>query len=264
MKITKFIMLISSAIFFILAGLCFFEALFVEIDAYDFAVIYASLNPAKVFILTSVIILSWYIVLYKRKNGIFDVEKVFALFVALLFVSFGYSYFTRTNGNEVVMEKAVGTNSEFAYELNKKYLPYYVFSAEETAEYEIFKGKAKSTTMVYVDSDILNPDGNMQYEAEFLKTNSPIIYYKYLLSKTVLDETSIAVNGKEEQLVLEGKELKLYSYGNSYAVCISENKKVFYVTLSNVKDISIEDFARTVIEQFELMEETVKKGRLLE
>ena len=85
-----------------------------------------------------------------------------------------------------------------------------------------------------------------------------------MLSKTVLDETSIAVNGEEEQLVLEGKELKVYSYGNSYAVCISENKKVFYVTLSNVKDISIEDFVRTVIEQFELMEETVKKGRLLE
>ena len=257
-------MLISMSIFDLLAVICFLEALTFDIDAYDFASIYSALNPAKIFFITSLIILVWYKMLYKKAKENFDVERIFSFFVALLFATFGSAYFVRTNGNEVLTEKAVGGDSEFAYELTKIYLPYYVFNKEEPQYYEVFKGDAKSTSMVYVDSEINNDNGNMQYEAEFLKTKNPLIYYKFLLSRVAFDDTSIAVNGKEQTVVLNETEVKVYTEGKNYASCIKEHKNVFYVTLSNVKDITTEDFARVVVEQYNLMKETIKQDKLLE
>lgn len=263
MKITKYTMLVSSVLFLVLAAICFFESLFVDIDAYDFAAIFASLRPARIFLATSVIIFVWFIFLYKKLNQNFNVEKVFALFVALLFVSFGYSYYARTNGNNVAMQTAHSYDYKI-FELNKNYLPFYVYSEDEKADYEIFKGDAKGTTMVYVASEILSENGNMQYEAEFLNTNNLILYYKYLLSKTMFEDTPITIGRLKDTFILEDKEIEVFTYENSYAICIAERNKVFYVTLSNVKNISTEEFAQKVVEQLKVMNETIEKDRLLE
>ena len=265
MKTFKIATIMSGAIFFIISTICFISTIGYDIDAYDFGNIYKALNPAKVFLLFSVINFVWILVLHNRNSHNANVEKLFLALIVIIYACFGVAYLSSTNSNnDVLFERAV--NSELGYELHKKYLPYYDEYSdlpEEKGEYEIYRGESNGTVMIYVDSNIINSQGYMDYEAEYLETKNMLIYYKYLLSKKNDAGEHSALNGTHSTYNIDGLELELYQKGTDYVVLVKNKGEIFYVTLTNAIDILPEEFATQCAEQICLMKETVENGSLL-
>lgn len=263
MKTFKNTVIVSGVIFFFLSVLCFISTISYDIDAYDFGNIYKVLNPAKVFLLFTVIIFIGILVIKYRSNNNINIEKWFAVLIVIIYACFGCAYLSSTSSNnDVLFERAV--NSEFGYELNKKYLPYYdeySNSSEEKGEYEIYRGESNGTVMIYVNSNILNLYGQMNYEAEYLDTKSKLIYYKYLLNKTK-NEDHFMLKATQSTYNIDSLEIDLYQNETDYAAFISNEGRIFIVTLTNVTDILPECFANKCAEQFRLMESTVENGVL--
>lgn len=268
MKKIKLTILASLIIFFLLSISCYVSAIFYEIDVYDFAYIYRYLNPARIFLLSGIILIIGLVFLKGQKCKNIKMETVFVVFVSFLYLAFGSAYYLSENGNEAIFENSYGSEANFGYEYKKKYLPYhdeYKSAEGKMGDFEIYKGKSWGTVMVYVDSYILNSDLQMHYEAEYLDTNNVLIKYKFLYQKLYSDENLKVKDATKTTYEINDLKVDTYTNRSYYIVSIYENGKMFYVTLSNApnNNIESEDFAERCAEQFELMKKTVEEDKLL-
>lgn len=205
------------------------------------------------------------LIIQYRINNNSDIEKLFVTLIVIIYACFGCAYLSSTSSNnDVLFERAV--NSELGFELHEKYLPYYNEYSDlpaEKGEYEIYRGESNGTVMIYVDSNIINSQGYMDYEAEYLKTKNLLIYYKYLTSKINDAGEYSALSGTQSTYNIDGLKLEFYQKGNDYIVLVKNKGEIFYVALNNAINILPEEFVTQCEKQFYLMQETIENGCLL-
>ena len=103
---------------------------------------------------------------------------------------------------------------------------------------------------------------------EYFESVSPFMNMKFRFERMVLSPLNrydLDVVAVGEDMEIDGTKLTVYVENNDYAVLIKSFGKTIYASLINVPDeVTIEDFAKEVIRQFELIDDATQKKVFLD
>ncbi len=270
MKKTRIIVAISFIVTFFISLLDFVKAVLYELDAYDFGIFFRYIHTSMVFFATTVILVLIFFVLAKNKSNEVNVEKIFTAIFIVVALGFSLGYVTSNYGNNALYGKVANYESEIinpeqTYVYHEKYLPFYdeYSDADEKGVYEIYRSQLRNTVIVSVNSRIINQEGNMNYELEYLKTKSKLFYNKFVLQKKMFEETVSLEDAVKSTYAIGDSVLDVYKDGYNYVAVIDSDNEYMYLTLTNARLISEQDFVEACSEQYELAKNTANSDRLL-
>ena len=111
-------------------------------------------------------------------------------------------------------------------------------------------------------------DTNYDYELEYVKTVSPFMKYKFLFERlipTQFNDTEIDVQAYGEKFEVDDISFIAYVNGNDYAVLLNFFDSCIYASLVDAPEsITVEDFAREIIEQSDLLDTATKERTFLD
>lgn len=109
---------------------------------------------------------------------------------------------------------------------------------------------------------------NYDYELEYVRSVNPFMKHKFLserLIPTQFNETEIDVQAYGERIKVDEFSVIVYVDGNDYAVLFNRLGSCTYASLINAPEsVSIEDFAREVIKQSDLLNNATKERTFLD
>lgn len=270
MKNTKIIVVLSFIVTFFISLFNFAKAVLYELDAYDFGVFFRYTYTSVVFFVTAVVLILIFFRLSKNKSDEVKTEKIFSLIFAVVAIGFGIGYITSNYGNDSLYGKVANYESEIknpeqGYVYHEKYLPFYdeYSNKDEKGDYEIYRSQLRNTVIVSVNSYILNQDGNMNYELEYLKTKNKLFYNKFVLQKKMFEDTVSLENATKSTYTIGESTLDVYKDGYNYVAVIDSDNEYMYLSLTNARLISEQDFVEACSEQYELAKNTANSDRLL-
>lgn len=151
----------------------------------------------------------------------------------------------------------------------QKFMPYHNILDDYKESTDLSVSHIPGTDYVYINcygtSELGIP---LNYEVEYFKSVSPFMNMKFRFERMVLSPLNrydLDVVGVGEDMEIDGTKLTVYVENNDYAVLIKSFGKTIYASLINVPDeVTIEDFAKEVIRQFELIDDATQKKVFLD
>lgn len=270
MKNTKIIIALSFIATFFISLFNFVKAVLYELDAYDFGVFFRYTYTGVAFLVTTLILIFIFLKLSENKSDEVKSDKMFVVIFAVVALGFGIGYITSHYGNNALYGKVANYESEIknpeqAYVYHEKYLPFYdeYSDMDEKGVYEVYRSQLRDTVIVSVNSYIINQEGNMNYELEYLKTKNKLFYNKFVLQKKMFEDTVNLEGATKSAYTIGESILTVYKDGYNYVAVIDSDNEYMYLSLTNARLISEQDFVNACSEQYELSKSTADSDRLL-
>lgn len=267
MSISKRIKIFSvlSAIITIILYVCI---LFVELDVTEFDQLVLLWFPALSFLVLTCILVVFAILTTKVK---FNERKIkLSVIIACLLSIVGFCCLTVFSYNSVYScytpDLSIEENSDYI----QKFFPYHDITENQDSidiETSVMLGTKRIIVSSYGDG---STNGVLNYTADYFESISPLMNFKFYLDKGVILPSDLIYVGaftKQEKIEIDGVKITLFTKDNStdYGLFINKGNKAIYAEADNVynAEASYEDFAKVVINQFELLEKTAEDKSLL-
>lgn len=255
LKITSVCMAVISAVFY---GIVLFGYLSFNDDDYHWAV----LRCAQALLILAFVFAVFSIIAHKEIIGVKSVKKI--LFAVSAVIAIGCSaciaFSYATMFNYFTPEKF--NQNKDAYQ---QYFPFHDVSEIDGEFADMYISHISGTDYIELCCYGMYPsDSDLDYEVEYFESTSPLANFKFRFDRSVympfnsFDMDVIAVGKKAET---DGVKYTAFVDEDDYAILIKAFGRSIYASLKNAKteNISLEDFARTVIGQFDLLQQAVKE-----
>ncbi len=158
-------------------------------------------------------------------------------------------------------EDLIKNNPEYI----QKFHPYLDLDSEDNRETELCVSHIPGTDLVEIYSYSWN---SVDYAIEYFESISPYMNLKYRLSRAIptpFNDMDVPVIAPGKEITVDGVDITVFENESKYAVLITSFNKNCFAVLENVSSsgISLEDFAREVIKQMDLLEEATDNKTFL-
>ena len=252
-----------------IALLCFYcSILFWELDVFEFEYIHILLSLGQLFLCLTLVLGIGAVVKskfsfkdsYFKKAIISGCVILSVIFVALIWynsVNF-YDWYTP--------QEVLDSDEEFAH----SFFPYHKDIDIGAPNFSVCH--ITGTDYMTIDSRGTTEDNlNVTYHVEYFESLSPFMQLKFFVERGIItpgDLRWIDSFTKCEETEVNGVKITLFTKenGNDIGLFIKDGNKAVYAELDNdyINPISVESFAETIIEQFELIEKTVDEKVFLD
>ena len=268
MSISKRVKIFSvlSAIITIILYCCI---LFVELDVTEFDQIVLLWFPALAFLVLTCFLVVFAILTTKVKFNERKI-KLSVIIVSLLSIVV-FCCLTIFSYNSVYSCYTPNLSIEENSDYIQKFFPYHNITENQDSidiETSVMLGTKRIIVSSYGDS---STNGMLNYTADYFESISPFMNLKFYLDKGVILPSDLIYVGaftQQKKIEIDGVKITLFTKGNStdYGTFIRKGNKAIYAEVDNVynAEISHEDFAKVIINQFELLEKTADERKLLE
>lgn len=151
----------------------------------------------------------------------------------------------------------------------QRFMPYHDILDDKNENTDLMVSHIPGTNYVFLNCYGTSSSGiPLDYEVEYFKSVSPFMNMKFKFERMFLSPLSefdldVLVPGKDMEI--DGVKLTVYVDDNDYAVFIKSFGQSVYASLINAPDeVSIEEFAREIIKQFELLDNATKEKVFLD
>lgn len=266
LKSVKIIAVISALLSVILYSVVFVQ----PISLIEFQSALFSLYFAEAFLFLTVILLVCLVICDKMSINFDKIKKFLMVSSVIIMVGCivlcGCAYIDCYNA--YTPENKFSADGEYM----QKFYPYHDiknYSRERKDPIDLSVSHIPGTDYVYIYcfgehfSDI-----NYDYELEYIKSISPFMNVKFLAERavpTAFNELELDVVAKGNKIEIDGVNVTVYVENNNYAVLISSFGESVYASLIDApENITVEDFAREVIKQSDLLKEATKDRAFLD
>lgn len=257
---------VLSAIITIILYVCI---LFVELDVTEFDQIVLLWFPALAFLVLTCILIAFAIITTKVK---FDERKIkLSVIIVCLLSIVGFCCLTVFSYNSVYSCYTPDLSVEENYEYIQKFFPYHDITENQDSidiETSVMLGTKRIIVSSYGNS---STNGVLNYTADYFESISPFMNLKFYLDKgVILPSDLMYVNAftQQKKIEIDGVKITLFTKDNStdYGLFIRKGNEAIYAEVDNVynAEASYEDFAKVIINQFDLLEKTAEDRSLLE
>lgn len=253
----------------VIVSLCLYcSIMFWELDVFEFEYIHILLSLAQFFLSLSLLLGISGVVKSKfsfkdscfKKTIISGCVILSVIFVALIGynnVNF-YDWYTP--------QEVLDSDEEFAH----SFFPYH--KDIDIGAPNISVCHITGTDYITIDSRGTTEDNlNVTYHLEYFESLSPFMQLKFFVERGIItpgDLRWIDSFTKCEKTEVNGVKITLFAKesGNDIGLFIKDGNKAVYAELDNdyINPISVENFAQTIIEQFDLTEKTVDEKVFLD
>lgn len=225
---------------------------------------------AQAFLLLFVVFLVCTIVARKATGESTIIKKTCISLVSILLtgciVLCGYAYLNCYNS--YTPENLFTEDSESV----QSFYPYHNiadFSIEEKDPINLSVSHIPGTDYVdlYCYDDSISGPG-CDYEVEYLNSASPFMLFKFWLERVVptpFNTLDIDVYAPGERMRVNGESFTAFVNGNNYAVLINSFGSCTYASILGApEDLTVEDFAREIIKQTDLLDTATEEKLFLD
>lgn len=248
MKKVKMIFIISSIFFLVLSLMFYFVVFNYPIDDIEFGCIPLYLNPARVFLASSIFV--FVSIFFIESKKIFNIEKIFICYVLLILATcifagatawFGYS--SEKSDFESSLDFQQASNDV------KIFLPFHDLFFENENHYgAYYVAKTTIDGSLYMCADNCNSyaDNGFYYESEYLRSSSFFLLLKFYINKIC----DLQLNFYDKDL----KKGRTYVSEDRYVFCKFDNNYVLFISAFNPSDynLSEKDFNVVALRQLSL------------
>lgn len=247
----------------ILYGIIFSQS----ISVLEFQYAQFLLFAAEIILFLTVVFMIFLLLISKNTITLTKAKKPLAslvLFFAIVYVVLtGYSYITCYN--LYTPENLLKNDKVYI----QQFMPYHNILDDYREDTELSVTHIPGTDYVFLNCYGTSETGiPLNYEVEYFKSTSPFMNMKFNLERAFLSplsEYDIDVAVPSKDMEIDGTKLTVFVDDNDYAVLIKSSNRSIYTSLTNAtEEISVDDFARETIRQFELLNSAVKEKVFLD
>ena len=253
------ILFICSAILsLILFGAVFFQS----ISMLEFQYAQILLFAAETLSIISIAFIICFVLVYKGIITLSKIKKIILAIVAfsiigcILLTGYGWA----TCYNLYTPENIMKNNKSYI----QQFLPYHDILDDYRKNTELLVSHMPGTDYVVLNCYGISESGiPLNYKVEYFKSASLFMNMKFRTEKklssvfSIYDVDVVAI-GKD--IEIDGVELTVYVEDNDYAVLLKSFGQTCYASLINAPDgVTVEDFAKRIIEQIELFDNATKE-----
>ena len=243
--------------------------LFMKLDVVEFDQLALVLSTAQMFLALSCVLIL-FVALTTRFTYSQRKIRLSVIIVCLLSVVF-FGGKTILNYNSVyscyVPDLSIKENLNFI----QGFFPYNRISETQDSidiETSVMFGTKRIIVSSWGDSSV---DGVVNYTVDYFQSISPFMNLKFYFDKGIIlssDLIYVDAYTHQEKIEVNEEKITLFTKDNSsdYGLFIRKGNKAVYAEVNNIYNsgVSYEEFAKDMINQFEVFEKTAKDGSLLE
>lgn len=242
--------------------------LFIDFDMIEYEFLSLPLFFAQVLLILTIVFIISAILISKDVFELFKIKKVIITLTSLILILCvllnGYNAVTLYDG---YTPQKITEDEEFA----QGFFPYHQVD-DDDVNICVSVSHITGTEYFMFSSYGLTENGDyLRYNMEYFESLSPLMNFDFYLERGVLSFSDMIYVGSFtdcETKVIDGIKVTIFTKakGGDIGVYIRKGTKAVYAELikNSLKTVSVEDFTKTVAEQFELIEKTADEGAFLD
>lgn len=265
MKKVKTLLIVSSILFCIFAAILCVITVLMPTDDINWGVILALLNPAKVLFAFGIILLILFVVSCFFSNDKNDAKKLCKLISCFLCIGLILAGIFSIKGYKSPKEFWYSDEDKEHFSEIEKYLPYnsMIQSSSASSDVAFEVDKVSADCGIKYISAFNATMYSASYEAEYFSSRDRLLNHKFIYDRTVpsiSNDWFIDVEAEPVHGETDGIDYYLYSQDDSYSLAILNKSDAYYVSLLDAGslDINTENFVKTAVEQYRLMQNAAK------